>query len=58
MKVRTNLSSGNVVNDASQEVSKAFNQITEFVSEAGMEADKITSGLTNSLNCIKNSFNL
>ena len=58
MKVKTNLSSGNIVNVASQEVSKAVNQITGFVSEAGQEADKISNGLTKSLNCIKNSFNL
>ena len=56
MKVKTHLKSGSIVDDASQEVTKAVNQISEFVSEAGLEAEKITGGLTNAANCVISSF--
>jgi len=56
MKVKTNLKSGNVVSDTYQEMTKAVNQANDFVSEASNAAEKITSGLSNTWNCVTKSF--
>jgi len=56
MKVRTDLRSGNMLDDAAQEANKALNQVTGFVSEASAEAEKLTNSVINAGKCVYGSF--
>ena len=56
MKVKTNLRSGSMLDDAVNEANKAVNQVTAFVSEASTEADKLTGKVVNAANCIGKAF--
>jgi len=56
MKVRTDLRSGNMLDDAAREANKALNQVTGFVSEASAEAEKLTDSVINAGKCVYGSF--
>jgi hypothetical protein len=46
MKVKTGFQAGNLLEDISQETSKAIDEVTRFVSEAGLEADQLVDNIS------------
>jgi hypothetical protein len=60
MKVKTGLRSGNILEDISRETTKAIDEVTRFVSEAGLEADKLADNISSSASsfwaCLNNTF--
>ena len=58
MKVKTGLKSGSLLSEASTEVNKALYPITDFVSDANIEAEKITRSLADSWNCVTNAIKI
>lgn len=62
MKVETNLKAGSFLEDAAQGASNAVNQATDFVVEAGRQADSLTRTVSSTAssvwNAVSSSLNL
>ena len=55
MKVETDLKAGSVLEDAAQGASKAVSQATDFVAEAGQQADSLTNTVSSTASSVWNA---
>lgn len=56
MKVRTDLRSGSMIDDAANEAIKGINQMTGFINEASVEAEALTNKMVNAAKCVTSAF--
>ena len=60
MKVETDLKAGSAITDAAQQADQIVEQISDFLTSAGYQAEDFTSTITNKAtslwNCLNNTF--